>query len=184
MQEFLKHREAYEYYYQLGESRNLKKVAEQFKVILTTAENWSKSFNWQERILLRDKKIADEVMSVTDTKIIDEKAKILNIVKEGITFFVKGLKPDRITTVKNKDGKDIQVFTPEVKVNTVDGFDKLVRLYLLLTGEATDRFGIEGDLRFKKNYRQELWDKIDPISGRLSLKHDEPDDESDINTDT
>jgi len=50
MKEKLKHKEAFEYYYSLGENRGLRKVAQKFNKTLTAVANWSKAFNWQDRI--------------------------------------------------------------------------------------------------------------------------------------
>ena len=44
------HKQAFAYYYALGDNRTLAKVAEEFKVKESLVLNWSSSFEWKKRI--------------------------------------------------------------------------------------------------------------------------------------
>ena len=117
MQETLKYREAFEIYYTMGETRSTAAVAAKVKVNPTTVRKWSRAFNWQEQIILRDKKIGDKVQNKTDTDIISEKAKLLNVTKLAMTVFVDNLKAGN------------------VQINTPIDYQRLVDIYLKLAGE-------------------------------------------------
>jgi hypothetical protein len=47
------HVQAFNFYYGLGKSRSLKKVAEHFGKTERTIANWSRDFNWGERVTQR-----------------------------------------------------------------------------------------------------------------------------------
>jgi len=172
------HRDAFEFYYSLGtQNRNLEKVAKQFKVSEASTHLWSQEFNWQERIFLRDKKVADGIETKVDSKIIEEKAKMLNTNRAAMNLFIKGLAPERITKYKDPEtGIEKEVFTPAIEVNSVSDWEKLVNIYFKLIGEDS------GDIdSFKRRdlAKQDLINRINNITGRLALKDDDkPDSDS------
>lgn len=51
--ETTKHKLAFDFYYNLGPTRNIDKVAEEFKVSRTAVGNWSSKFNWKDRVQSR-----------------------------------------------------------------------------------------------------------------------------------
>jgi len=68
MEEAQVHKDTFEYYYALGDKRSLQnlhqyctKTAPGHTPSLRTLKNWSKWFNWQERIMLRDREISKKV---------------------------------------------------------------------------------------------------------------------------
>ena len=121
MKEELHHREAFEYYYGLGENRSLRLVSGEYKVSGKTAAKWSKSFNWQERIEQRDMENSRLLEKKTNNTIVNEKANYRKIIKAAIGKFVKNL----------QEGK--------VDISSVQDAERLVKLDLLLMGEATER---------------------------------------------
>ena len=78
--ETLLHQEAFEFYYTTGAARNLKQVGQKFGVSSTTAGLWSTSFNWQERIKLRDIENARKLQQKSDNTIISTKANYRKII--------------------------------------------------------------------------------------------------------
>ena len=126
MQEKLKHTEAFEYYYSLGDKRNYQKVADKFQVSHTSIRKWSKNFNWKERIQQRDFQNAKELKKKTDKAIISEKANYRKIIKGAIGQFVKKLQ------------------SGEIEIKNVQDLEKLVKLDMLLMGEDTEKQGGEG----------------------------------------
>ncbi len=120
MRETGKHLQAFEDYYAAGPKRKLEEIAKKYKVTWTTARKWSSAFDWAERIIQRDKRIATKVEEKTDNKIADEKAKLINITKLAITTFIENLK------------------LKKVSVTSVADYERLVNTYLKLMGEAPD----------------------------------------------
>jgi hypothetical protein len=118
MQETLQHKEAFEYYYTLGESRSIPQVAQKYPISIPAVKKWSKSFNWQERILQRDIEIGKKLVTKTNTTVLNEKANYRKIIKDAI---------DSMGTIKAESAKDLEI---------------LVKLDLLLMGEATDKTDI------------------------------------------
>jgi len=121
MKETLRHKEAFEFYYVLGDSRSYMQVAQQFNVSKTSVAKWAKAFNWQERIEQRDIENSHRLAEKTDSIIVNEKANYRKIIKASIFKYVEALKAGG------------------VKVNTVADLDRLIKADLLLMGEVTDR---------------------------------------------
>jgi len=115
MTETLQHKEAFEYYYSLGDKRNLASVAIQFKFSERSLFKWSKEFDWQERIIQRDINIGKSLEKKTNITVLNEKAKHLKIISEAIIR----MRPVNIETVKD--------------------YETIVKLELLLLGEATEK---------------------------------------------
>lgn len=61
MKETPTQRKAFEYYYSLGDKRNLKKVAEKFGYSYDTIRGWSSKLRWRERIYQYEKKQLQEI---------------------------------------------------------------------------------------------------------------------------
>ena len=115
MVENLRMKEAFEYYYSLGDKRSLQQVAKKFTVSETSARKWSAAFNWQERVVQRDIEISKGLEKKTNTTILNEKANYRRIIKE---------------TIAKMAG---------VEVSNIKDLDTLVKLDLLLMGEATEK---------------------------------------------
>ena len=130
MKETLRHQEAFEYYYGLGESRSCRAVADRFTVSETSAKKWKSQFGWESRIAERDAKNAQALAKKTDTTIVAQKAKYLKIVRAAIANVVRDNTDasGNLTLPKTKTARD---FT--------DVVERLTKLDLLLSGEATER---------------------------------------------
>ena len=108
--ETLRHREALNYYYLLGEKRNLQAVARTFRVSKQAVGDWSVAFNWRDRVLLRDLSNAQALEERTDLNIQEAKAEILKMLYSKISswdevFFGKNVSEE----IKKKK---ISEFTP------------------------------------------------------------------------
>lgn len=113
MTETLQHKEAFEYYYSLGDNRSLPQVAQKFTVSTTSLKKWSGAFNWQERVLQRDIEIGKKLVTKTNTTVLNEKAKYRRLIQDAIAGM------------------------GDIKVETVKDYEIMVKLDLLLMGEAT-----------------------------------------------
>ena len=120
MKEQLHHKEAFEYYYTLGDKRNIMQVAQEYNVSRAAVAKWSKAFSWQERIEQRDMDNARLLEKKTNNTIVNEKANYRKIIKAAMAKFVENL----------KNGK--------VDVETIQDAERLVKLDMLLMGEATE----------------------------------------------
>lgn len=146
MKETLRHNEAFEFYYSLGENRSYLKVADKFDTSKTTVYKWAKQFNWNERVQQRDIEIAKKLEKKTNTTVTNEKARYRTIVKAAINDFAKRLHEE------------------EIEVNSVLDLERLVKLDLLLMGEPTDRTE-GGETKNEYNISQQIVE--DPESREL-----------------
>lgn len=142
-EETLRHREAFEYYYSLGEKRSYVSVASQFGVSERTVVRWANAFNWQERVIQRDIENSKELEKKTNTSVVNEKANYRKIIKFAIVKFAEKLKAGKI------------------EANNIQDLERLVKLDLLLMGEATER----GDFNVT-DAREKLIGRINSIIER------------------
>lgn len=79
----------FEAYYALGVDRSLAKLHDQFTKVsptpkkvpsLRTLKNWSRWFNWQQRVVIKDKAVAAGIDKKTTKDIINRKAEYLELV--------------------------------------------------------------------------------------------------------
>lgn len=120
--ESLLQKEAFEYYYAMGDKRDINKVSTEnggeIDRTVRTIYEWSRRFDWVERVKQRDIEIGKKLEKKTNTTIVNEKAKYRKIIQASIGRFVQDL----------QEGK--------VKIRTISDFEKIVKLDLLLMGEA------------------------------------------------
>jgi hypothetical protein len=153
MKETLKHKEAFEYYYSLGAGRNLPSVAVQCGVSEKSVATWSKTFDWQARIEQRDMENAKRLQKATDDTVVAVKARYRKIVQTAIGDFVKRM----------KEG--------EVKVISIMDLERLIKLDLLLMGEATESHAHKFEEMFGIGTLNddELQERLTEASHRLAL---------------
>lgn len=89
--ETLRHKEAFEFYYGLGQERSLERVARQFGVSNVAAENWSRSFNWLPRIVERDREIGERLAESTKTDVERLKERQLKVLRAVQSQYVRNL---------------------------------------------------------------------------------------------
>jgi hypothetical protein len=121
MTETLKHKEAFEHYYASGATRSLRYTAGVQGVSIKSIGAWSREFDWPSRVEQRDMQNAKRLQKATDDTVVAVKAKYRKIVQAAIGKFVQGLQTDAIA------------------VETVTDLERLIKLDLLLMGEATDK---------------------------------------------
>ncbi|MBT9131209.1 MAG: hypothetical protein DDT42_01345 [candidate division WS2 bacterium] len=135
MEETLRHQSAFDYYYSLGEERNIPKVAQKYCVSTAAVFKWSKAHNWQLRIQQRDIENARELEKRTNKEVVDAKAdfrktiQVLHqILKKSINEYIQRNQPAVVYDIKDLE-----------KVSNI--LDKIVRVDMGLVGE-----GMEGEV--------------------------------------
>lgn len=117
-------REAFEIYYQLGEHRTLKKVAEKVDRTERTVAGWSRSFNWVDRVSQRE--IEEAKNNAGDKATLDSKT---TDVKTRYRIMINNL-------MANASRK---IARGELSIRNVQDFERVVKLDMLLMGEITER---------------------------------------------
>lgn len=135
---------AFEMYYGLGDRRSLKAVAETIGRTERTVAGWSRSFNWVARVTQRNiENSQNKREEALNTQLTDVRAKyrviINNFMAELSGRVIKG----------------------EIKVRNIQDFERLVKLDLLLMGEATDRTEVAGT---SMELSQDAKDRLDTIA--------------------
>lgn len=115
------HRKAFEIYYALGEDRSIRNVAKEMNKSSTTIHNWSKSFNWRERVEIRDTTVHKQLEKKTLDTIVDLKAQYHKIIKATIFQAVEDIKNGTL------------------KIESMSDLQKMVQLDLELLGEEDRR---------------------------------------------
>lgn len=127
--ETLRQREAFEYYYSLGEGRTLKAVAQQFGVHPRTTYRWSKEFGWADRIAKRDQEIADMISEKRKAAILSRRLRFLRTLDNAIA---RGMRA---------------VINGDLSVHSIGELVALMRETLSLLGEPDSTLRLEGGLK-------------------------------------
>jgi len=120
--------EAYELYFSLGDSLPVRqrviKIEKELDIAYATIFNWRKVLKWDERCAERKKKVRRRVELRTERDMVETRARYLDIIDGIINQYLDRteLNPEDIIQINN----------------TVD-IDRILKLGLLLMGEATSR---------------------------------------------
>lgn len=137
MNETFRHREAFEYYYKLGEKRSLAQVARRFNVSVQSTNKWNHEFNWQPRVQERDRKNALALAKENDKVIIRDKAKDLKLVESAKAVWAQWLRGN-IEVECPECHKPHSIAITKLKPQFRD-VDTLIRLSEFLSGEVDSR---------------------------------------------
>lgn len=138
-QETLRHKEAFEYYYLCGNERGIRGVAQKYNVSSAAVAKWSKAFDWQERIKIRDIENAKKLEKKTDETIVAVKARYRQYVRDNLAI-IRVLIGDVVEKVKSKEINVKNLEELNMLLNTIE---KQIKLDMLLVGEATDKTELE-----------------------------------------
>ena len=136
-------RKAFELYYGLGDKRSLRAVAETIGRTERTVAGWSRAFNWVARVTQRN---IENAQNSNEAKITAE----LTDVRTKYRILINNLMADF--------SKDIA--QGKVKVKNINDFERLVKLDMLLMGEATERVERGGT----QELSQDAKDRLDEIA--------------------
>ena len=139
MVETKRHGDAFDYYYSLGNDRSCQQVGIKFTVSRNSVQKWKQAFNWDERVIQRDLEINKKVEEKTTNAIVNTKADY----RADIRSMLQPAKAAVNTViVEGKDGKptvNLKVDNPKDFALVIGAIEKLVKLDLLLMGEADSR---------------------------------------------
>lgn len=111
---------AFEFYYNMGAKRSLEAVAVSCGKSTRTIGEWSRQYQWKDRVLQKEIEETAQQGS-TANAVIDARAEYRKIIRALIAAFVKDY----------KDGK--------IRIKNIQDFERVVKLDLLLLGDPTDR---------------------------------------------
>ena len=117
-------REAFEIYYQLGDKRSLRAVADQVGRTERTVAGWSRAYSWVDRVSQRE--IEDAKNNATDKATLDSKT---TDVKTRYRIMINNL----MAMASRK------IASGELKIRNIQDFERVVKLDMLLMGEITER---------------------------------------------
>lgn len=144
-------REAFEIYYQLGEQRSLRKVADKVGRTERTVAGWSRTFNWVDRVNQRE--IEDAKNNATDKALLNSQT---TDVKTRYRIMINNL----MAMASRKIAKG------ELSIRNVQDFERVVKLDMLLMGEITER----GEQIGSTELSQADKDRLDTIAKLLEGK--------------
>ena len=135
---------AFEMYYGLGDRRSLRAVAETIGRTERTVAGWSRSFNWVARVTQRNiENSQNKREEAINTQLTDVRARYRVIINNFMAELSK------------------RVLKGEIRVRNIQDFERLVKLDLLLMGEATDRTDVVGN---SMELSQDAKDRLDAIA--------------------
>lgn len=109
-------KQAFDLYYGMGEKRCLEGVANQIGKSTRTIGEWSRRFNWKDRVVQRE--IEDStVQGSASNAVIDAKAEYRKIIRALISTFVKDYKAGKI------------------RIKNIQDLERVIKLDLALLGE-------------------------------------------------
>lgn len=135
---------AFEMYYGLGDKRSLKAVAETIGRTERTVAGWSRSFNWVARVTQRNiENSQNKREEAINTQLTNVRARYRVIINNFMAELSK------------------RVIKGEIRVRNIQDFERLVKLDLLLMGEATERTEVAGN---SMELSPEAKEKLDTIA--------------------
>lgn len=142
-------KEAFELYYHMGDKRSLRAVAEKIERTERTVADWSRAFSWVDRVKQRE---------IEDAKNMGGNA--LNSQTTDVKTRYRILMNNLIAKASQKIAKG------ELGIRNVQDLERVVKLDLLLMGEATDNTSNTSTTELSKADK----DRLDTIAKLLEGK--------------
>lgn len=117
-------REAFEFYYGLGNQRSLKAVASHFNRSERTVAGWSRDLNWVDRV--KQKELDEAEGKEKQGLMLDVKVTYRKVLNNLLAVFSKDF----------KEGK--------IKIKSIQDLERVIKLDLLLMGDAVDKVENDG----------------------------------------
>lgn len=142
-------REAFEIYYHLGDNRSLKRVAEKVGRTERAVAGWSRAYNWVDRVKQRE--IEDAVNAGTER---------LSAQTTDIKVRYRILMNNLIANASKRIADGTLV------IRNIQDLERVVKLDLLLMGEATDRQDSTGSTELSKADKERLDEIVKLLEGK------------------
>ena len=140
-------KQAFDLYYGMGSNRSLEAVANTVGKSSRTIGEWSRRFNWADRIVQREIEEATAQGS-TANSVIDAKAEYRQIIRALIATFVKDY----------KDGK--------IKIKNIQDFERIVKLDLMLLGDVPE-LEVKSNVSLTDDDRKAIFAVADSIKAEM-----------------
>ena len=144
-------REAFEIYYQMGDKRSLRAVAEKVGRTERSVAGWSRTFNWVDRVSQREieehknSDNMDEILAQTVASKTSYRIMINNLMKDVSRRIARG----------------------ELAIRNIQDYERMVKLDLLLMGESTEKIETNSN---STELSQADKDRLDAIAKLLKSK--------------
>ena len=143
-------REAFEIYYQLGEHRSLRLVAEKVGRTERTVAGWSRAYSWVDRVSQRE---------IEEHKTTANNDNILAQTVDAKTRY--RIMMNNLLAMASR-----KIASGELKIRNIQDLERVVKLDLLLMGESTDRMETSGSTELSPESKA----KLDQIAKLLAGK--------------
>lgn len=126
--ETLKHIEAFNLYYEMGDQRSYDKVANALGVNRGTITKWAVAFDWQRRVVERDHEIGERLARETDKKIYRNRLRFLDIIEKSVNLYEEALDKKTASTPSHKEFRSLvdayEQIAMQVDHGTADVFNQ------------------------------------------------------------
>lgn len=142
-------KEAFEYYYHMGDKRSLRAVADKIERTERTVAGWSRAFSWVDRVKQRE---------IEDAR---------NMGGEALNSHTTDVKTRYRILMNNLMAKASQkIADGNLNIRNIQDLERVVKLDLLLMGESTERQDNTGTTELSKADK----DRLDTIAKLLGGK--------------
>jgi hypothetical protein len=132
---------AFEVYYALGEKRTLTQVSKETGQELNKLVRWRRKYQWEKQVAERDGLVYDVLKARAAGSVVRVKEEYSAIINKTVKDMISNLTEyNNKVAIVNKAAKTPKEMLPyKSLIYTAEDFERLVKLDLLLRGEATDR---------------------------------------------
>ena len=143
-----KQKAAFDLYYNMGDKRTIEAVANHIGMTSRTVGEWSRRFNWRDRVNQREIEDATAQGS-TANSVIDAKAEYRQIIRALVAAFVKDY----------KDGK--------IRIKNIQDFERIVKLDLMLLGDS-QVVEVKNNVELSEDDRKAIFAVADSIKAEMN----------------
>jgi hypothetical protein len=144
-------KEAFELYYGLGDKRSLRAVSEKIGRTERTVAGWSRAHNWVDRVKQRE---------IEDAKNSAINSSALNSQTTDVKTRYRLLLNNLISKTSEKIAKG------ELSIRNIQDLERVIKLDLLLMGEATERQDNSGAVDLSPADKARLKEISDMLTGK------------------
>ena len=136
MKETLRHSQAFDFFFSLGDKRSLAKVSRQFNVSVQSLVKWSKNFNWEFRIEQRNIESSRKMEQKTNRDVLNTRADYRKEIKESLSILKAALNTVIKELPNGKKGLAVRIEDITDLTKILKAYKDLTTLDLELMGEG------------------------------------------------